>query len=271
MRVSIVTISYNQDSFLEKAIRSVISQDYHDIEYIVVDAGSTDSSRNIIQSYKNDISRIIFEDDEGPADGLNKGFNHATGQILGFLNSDDLLLPGAISLIVNSFKTNLDIDVVSAHSKVIDEKGNTLRYCYSDTYSNLRVAYHSCFLIQPSTYFKSSIYYKTTGFNSDNRVAWDGELWIDMANQNAKFLVLNKTISCYRITSDSITGSKKLDSISREYRSLKFHKIMNRNIRFYDYPIFLIFRIFKFIRNPRKLFQRLIFGKVYGRTTINNQ
>jgi len=88
MRVSIVTISYNQARFLEQAIRSVINQDYPDIEYIVVDPGSTDGSRGIIEKYQNRIDKIIFDPDEGPADGLNKGFAHATGDIFGFINAD---------------------------------------------------------------------------------------------------------------------------------------------------------------------------------------
>ncbi len=78
MKVSVVTISYNQAEFLEQCIRSVIEQDYDDIEYIVVDPGSTDGSRDIIEKYHDYIDHIIFEPDCGPADGLNKGFAHAT-------------------------------------------------------------------------------------------------------------------------------------------------------------------------------------------------
>ena len=104
MKVSIVTISYNQCEFLEQALVSVLDQDYHNIEYIVIDAGSTDGSREIIQKHHHRIDKVIFEEDEGPADGLNKGFSIASGHIYGFLNSDDFLLPGVISKVVDTFK-----------------------------------------------------------------------------------------------------------------------------------------------------------------------
>ena len=95
MRVSIVTISFNQAEFLERAIRSVIEQDYPDVEYIVVDPGSTDGSREIIEKYRSRISKVILEPDTGPANGLNKGFAAATGEIFGYINADDAFLPKA--------------------------------------------------------------------------------------------------------------------------------------------------------------------------------
>lgn len=88
-RVSIVTISFNQAQFVERAILSVLEQDYPHIEYIVVDPGSTDGSREIIDKYRDRIARIIFESDDGPADDLNKGFAKASGEIYGFLNSEN--------------------------------------------------------------------------------------------------------------------------------------------------------------------------------------
>src|SRR4029077_2212938 len=83
-RVSIVTISFNQAPFLERAIRSVLEQDHPDVEYIVVDPGSTDGSREIIEKYRSRIAKVILEPDRGPANGLNKGFAAATGEILGY-------------------------------------------------------------------------------------------------------------------------------------------------------------------------------------------
>ena len=92
-KVSIVTISFNQVGYLGRTIQSVLDKDYPNIEYIVVDPGSTDGSRELIKSYESRIARIIFEIDDGPGDGLNKGFSIATGEIFGFLNFDDLSIP----------------------------------------------------------------------------------------------------------------------------------------------------------------------------------
>jgi glycosyltransferase involved in cell wall biosynthesis len=96
MRISIVTLSYNQRAFLQDAIDSILQQGYPDLEFIVVDPGSTDGSRELFRSYGEQISHVIFEPDRGAADGLNKGFGLASGEVFGFLNADDFLLPGAL-------------------------------------------------------------------------------------------------------------------------------------------------------------------------------
>ena len=88
IKITIVTISFNQARFLDQAIKSVLEQDYPLVEYIVVDPGSTDGSREIIEGYRSSIDHIIFDRDEGPADGLNRGFSMAKGQIFGFRYSD---------------------------------------------------------------------------------------------------------------------------------------------------------------------------------------
>src|SRR5438309_8212474 len=97
MKVSIATICLNQREFVSQAIESVLSQDHPNIEYIVVDAGSTDGSRSIIERYSDQIAHVVFEPDFGPADGLNKALRLATGDIWACVNADDVLLPLAAS------------------------------------------------------------------------------------------------------------------------------------------------------------------------------
>ena len=103
MKVSIVTISFNQAKYLERAIISVVEQNYSNIEYIVVDPGSTDGSREIIEKYRSKITIVILDPDKGPTDGLNKGFAAATGDIYAYINADDALLPGAVKSVVDFF------------------------------------------------------------------------------------------------------------------------------------------------------------------------
>src|SRR5688572_21687448 len=141
MKVSIVTISFNQVRFLEQAICSVLEQDYPNIEYIVVDPGSTDGSREIIEKYRSRLARVIFEPDLGPADGLNKGFSLASGDILGYINSDDYYLPAAVTKIVRYFQKHPDVDVVSGNAQITDANNHILRHTYSDKYSVLGDAY----------------------------------------------------------------------------------------------------------------------------------
>ena len=270
MKVSIVTISYNQGKFLERAIKSVIEQDYDDIEYIVVDSGSTDGSREIIERYRSRIDKIIFEPDEGPADGLNKGFSIATGEIYGFLNSDDLLLPGALSYVIDFFKTHTNIGVVSGHSIIIDENDRKIRNSFSDHFSLLKYAYGAAILMQPSTFFRAEAFECINGFNVSNRTNWDGELFVDMALQEVRFALFDNFLSAYRLQPESITSSKKLDDQIREHACVMFQKIMKRDMMPYDLLFRVVYRLLKWIQNPRNFYERLLKGPIYGKGSFKS-
>ncbi|NNM80270.1 MAG: glycosyltransferase [Gallionella sp.] len=265
MKISLVTISFNQAPFLERAIRSVLEQDYDDVEYIIVDPGSTDGSRGIIEKYRSRISKIIYEPDRGPADGLNIGFSNAHGEIFGFLNSDDILLPGALRYVYNYFNSNHEVDVVSGHCVIIDEFDGVIRKGFSERFSLMRHAYGTVVLMQSSTFFKAAFYTKAGGFNSSNKVAWDGELFVDMAMQGAKFAIANQFLSGFRLHKESITSSAKLSEENKVYQKYIFRKIMTREWRRSDIIIHALLRVFKHFVNPRALYQRIAKGPIYGR------
>lgn len=266
MKISIVTISYNQAEFLEKTILSVVNQKNEvDLEYIVVDPGSTDESRDIIAKYSDVIDHVILESDEGPSDGLNKGFSQATGEILGFLNSDDILYPGSLASAISYLEKNQGIDVISGHGNVIDKNDKIIRRCFSRKMSVKKYAYGACFVIQPSTFFRKSIFYKAGGFNKDNRCNWDGELFVEMALQNAKFSVCNEYWSGYRLHDVSITGTAKLDKVMQEYRKRMFKKIIGRPGKASDKYISIFYTFLHFITHPSEIWERLMKGRIYGR------
>jgi glycosyltransferase involved in cell wall biosynthesis len=209
-KVSIVTISYNQVEFLERCIRSVLEQNYGNIEYIVVDAGSLDGSRELIDRYRERIDRVIFEPDDGPADGLNKGFAVATGEIFAYLNADDLLHPQAVSHFAELFDKWPDADVISGHAYKIDEHDRILSKTYSHRFDPVAYVYGACILVQQSTFFRASTFQGVGGFNAHNRVSWDGELWFDMALHGARFRRTAGFWSSFRIHPESITVSGRL-------------------------------------------------------------
>jgi glycosyltransferase involved in cell wall biosynthesis len=210
MRVSIVTISFNQVEYLEQAIRSVLDQDYPDIEYIVVDPGSADGSRDIIERYRDRIQHIIYEPDNGPADGLNRGFSKATGDIYAYLNSDDLLCKGAVSHFVTLFDQWKNVDVISSHGYKVDENGCVLGKIFSHQFDPVAYVYGACVLVQQSTFFRAKRFHEVGGFNAQNRVSWDGELWFDMAVSRAHFLRVPGYWSYFRLHPDSITVSGRV-------------------------------------------------------------
>lgn len=268
VKFSIVTISFNQAQFLERAIRSVIEQDYPDVEYIIVDPGSTDGSRDIIAQYQSWFARVILEPDAGAADGLNKGFAAASGDMFGFLNSDDALLPGALHEAAALLQSNPDVDVVSGDCEVIDGYGNLLRISHSDRFSLNRYAYGAGILMQPSTFFRAAAYRRTAGFNRANRSNWDGELFVDMAQAGARFARSRRVWSQYRIHGTSITGTGKMDAAIAAYRERMFHAIVGRPWRTRDRLIGASYRMLKYLETPAAVHQRLLHGPIYRRAQV---
>jgi glycosyltransferase involved in cell wall biosynthesis len=264
-RVSIVTISFNQREFLERTILSVLAQDFPQIEYIVVDPGSTDGSRDIIQKYQSQLAKIIFRSDRGPADGLNNGFAEATGDVFGFVNSDDVLLPGAVSSAVRFLERNQSIDVVSGHSNLIDADDRVLRHLYSDKMSVTRFLYGASILIQPSTFFRRPIFDHVGGFCVENKAGWDGELFLDMACAGAKFAVVNEFWSSYRVHLQSVTGSKRTARLVDENRLAMFVRAKGREPGKYDRALSFGYRLLRHIMNPQDTWERIHRGPVYGR------
>ena len=251
LKISIVTISYNQAAFLPACLESVLEQDYKDIEYIVVDAGSSDGSREIINKYSCKIDKIIFEPDKGPADGLNKGFSHATGDIFCYINADDILLPGAISCVVEKFIQSSDTDVLYGNGLQIDEKGHIVRKIYSTDWNLRFYAYGACNIVQQATFFRRKIFKQAGQFNVANKICWDGELLVDMALAGAKYTRTSKILGGFRVYNNSITGSGMHQSklfIDTTQRITT--KILGRSKRKYDKTLILLYRFFKCVKHP---------------------
>lgn len=263
MKISIVTISYNQAQFLESAIKSVVEQKHPNVDYIVVDPGSTDGSRDVIERYRDRITRIIYEPDNGPADGLNRGFSEATGDIYGFLNSDDTLEPDALSSVASYFMNQPDVDVVSGHSRIIDHEGKVMRRFYSDHFSLWMAAHGASILSQASTFFRAKVFHRVNGFNVKNHVAWDGELFVDMAMAGAQFESVNEIFSNFRIHEDGITGSGKLHDAYEGYNRSIFKKIMGRESNRVDAMAVVFAKYARKVANPLDTIERLLHGSIY--------
>lgn len=262
MKFTIVTISFNQAKYLRDCIESVLNQSYQNIEYIVVDAGSSDGSREIIESYGTRL-KSIFEKDQGPADGLNKGFSVASGEIFCYLNSDDILLPFAIARAAIELR-NGEMDVLHGNAVAINEDGSFIRRLYSDKFSLIRAAYGASILIQPSSFIRKSAFDQTNGFNISNRSNWDGELFVDLAVSGATFRRSPHFYSGYRIHSESITGSGSLLEKHKQYRERLYQKITGRQFIDRSRALGLYFHYSRKIFNFKDTIERLINGPVFG-------
>lgn len=269
MKFSIVTISFNQAEFLERTIRSVLDQqrDGFEIEYIVVDPGSTDGSRDIIERYRDRISKIIYEKDKGPGDGLNKGFAQATGDIYYYLNSDDTLEPGALVEVARFLQSHPEIDVVIGHAWLTDRHDNRLRRLWSEPFRRLPVAYGYSIQIQPATFFRAAAFIKAGGFNNDNRTNWDGELLVDMFVTGSRFTIINAFLGTYRIYDGTFTSGKAMEEKLALWSQRRFEVLMARPWRSTDRFVAVALRVYKHFRNPQAAFERLIRGRVFRRRT----
>jgi glycosyltransferase involved in cell wall biosynthesis len=265
MKISIVTIYYNQAEFLERAIRSVVEQDYEDIEYIIVDPGSTDGSREIIEHYRSNIDKVIFEPDSGPADGLNKGFLLSTGDLCGYLNSDDAYLPGTFSKVISAFQSYPWADIIYGHGYMITSEEHILRRFYSDRFTPWRYVHGGAIVMQQSTFFKRQALVEGKGFNPDNHIWWDGELLLDFALAGKKMHVVNEFFSVFTIHEQSISGqrdkdtkrSHELDIVRQQTHARLYKKVMGYPINHRAKVWMVLARLQKWILQPIGTFWRV--------------
>lgn len=217
MRLSIVTISYNQSEFLEEAIRSVVDQRDPELQYIVVDGGSSDSSPAIIERYRHEIDQIVYLPNSTPAQCLNRGFADAIGDIYGYINSDDALLPGALAKVKRVFERRPWLDVVSAHGWVVDAEGRRLHRLFSHKFHPRWCFYDCCTLVQQSTFFRAGLFKKAGGFDDASRFHWDGELMMEFANHGARFGIVHDNWSLFRVYPESLSGAANYRQRAEEW------------------------------------------------------
>jgi glycosyltransferase involved in cell wall biosynthesis len=180
--VSIVTPSFNQASFLEQTIRSVLDQDYPSLEYIVVDGASTDASVDIIKKYSDRLAWWLSEKDKGQGDAINRGLARAKGEIIAWINSDDYYLPNAISSAVNVFEQYPRVMLVYGDMLAVDQNRETTNVLRYKQYSLEDLL---CFQIigQPAVFFRRDVYEKVGGLDASFHFMLDHHLWIRIAEQ----------------------------------------------------------------------------------------
>jgi glycosyltransferase involved in cell wall biosynthesis len=221
MKFTIVTPSYNQGKFIQDTIESVLSQNGVDLEYIIIDGGSNDNSVDVIKKYAPRITYWESIPDKGQTNAINNGFARATGDILGWLNSDDVLTSGALSLVKDSFKANPQSDVVYGDSSYMTSDGIVFRTKKSQSFSieDLR---KFDFLYQPSTFFSRRVFDEVGPLDEDYQSCMDYEYWLRLAEHGARFVYEPSLLSQMRFHDDAKSVSGILLSLEEE-KNLKLN------------------------------------------------
>jgi glycosyltransferase involved in cell wall biosynthesis len=205
-RISVVMPSFNQGPFIEAAIRSVLLQGYNDLEFIVMDGGSTDETVGIIKKYEPWLSYWVSEPDGGQADALQKGFDRATGSVLAWLNSDDLYCEGALRSVGLYYRRHPHTGLVYGDSDVIDADGAVTDRIKGEAGDLERLLTRNI-IPQPSAFFSREAFATAGGINPDLHFIMDYELWIRMMLQGVAAHYLPECLSRFRWYRVSKSGS----------------------------------------------------------------
>jgi len=209
--VSLITPCLNQGAFLEETIRSVLDQGYPRLEYLIIDGGSTDGSLDIIRRYADRLAYWTSETDRGQAHAINKGLQRAQGEILGWLNADDVLAPGAIFRAVQVFHQNPAVDVVYGHLERIDAEGNLLptpELPKDRVLFNKSLVIGECVVNQPGSFWRRRAMERSGLLDEGLHYALDYEYWIRLALDGAQFFRLPETVAYFRLSHASKTVSR---------------------------------------------------------------
>jgi len=226
MRVSIITVCYNRAATLEKAILSALTQDYKDIEYIVIDGNSTDGTKAIIEKYTNRIAQYISEPDNGMYDAINKGLALATGDIVGLMHSDDEFYNNkAISKIVSAFQQSIDIEGVYGDGIYVsnDEEEKLIRNRIGGEFSIKKVE-NGWLPLHPTVYIKCALIKKYGDYNLHFKIASDTEFLLRyLYKYKIKMSYVNSYIVKMRMGGLSTSSSRALEVLKEDYKIYKFH------------------------------------------------
>jgi glycosyltransferase involved in cell wall biosynthesis len=228
MKVSVVTPSFNQGRFIERTLRSVAAQSGVPVSHLVVDGGSTDDTVDILKNFGGNL-RWVSEKDNGQSDAINKGIRGTDGDIIGWLNSDDIYYPGAISRVVAFFDAHPEIDVIYGMADHIDQNDKAFETYPSEPWNFERLK-ETCYICQPTAFFRRRVVEKHGLLDDDLHYCMDYEFWLRLGKANVRFAYLEDKLAGSRLYAENKTlGSRvKVHAEINDVLKKKFGKVPER-------------------------------------------
>jgi len=208
-KISIVTPSLNQGQFLEECIKSILDQGYENLEYIIIDGGSSDCSIDIIKKYKQFITYWVSEIDRGQSHAINKGFLRSTGDIVSWLNSDDLLAKGTLKKISNIFSEDNEIDMVYGDYYFVDNNGIPIKLWTQLKYSSTALWSGYNFITQPGSFYKRKIIDEVGFLDETLHYLMDFDLYLKLDLKKTRIKYIPEVLSYFRLHDGSKTSEFK--------------------------------------------------------------
>jgi glycosyltransferase involved in cell wall biosynthesis len=214
-RISLVTPVFNSGKYIEQTIRSVLGQEYANLEYFIVDGGSTDGTQEVIRKYEREISGWISEPDKGMYDALNKGFARTTGELMGWISATDVLYAGGLSVVGSVFRDLPEVEWITGRPTYLNEEGMTIGMLDIPRWSRWRfLAGANRYITQEATFWRRSLWEKAGGqMDATRRIANDFELWVRFF-RHARLYPVEALIGGYRVHGDSL-GLQELEACHR--------------------------------------------------------
>jgi glycosyltransferase involved in cell wall biosynthesis len=232
--ISIVTPSFNQGCYLEQTIRSVLDQNYPSLEYAVQDGGSRDESVEVIDRFRDRLVHAESRRDKGQANAINLGFAHARqGEIMAYLNSDDLLLPGALNYVAAFFEANPDVDVVYGHRVIIDTRGQEIGRWIIPAHSDNMLLWAD-YVPQETLFWRRRIWDAAGGkIDESFQFALDWDLLLRFRDAGAKFVRLPRFLGAFRVHEAQKTSADLAEKGVPEMERLRM-RMHGRETDLYD-------------------------------------
>lgn len=237
--ISIVTPSYQQGQFIEQAIDSVCAQNYPGTEHIVFDGGSSDGTVDILRRRHNDLGLWVSERDNGQSHALNKGFQRATGEIVGWLNADDYYTSGTFSKVARVFSEHPEIDVIYGDYDWVDGHGALITHRKEIPFDLNILIFVFCYIPTTTTFFRRRLLNQVHGIDETLRYVMDLDFFIRLAISGARFYHLAETLAAFRWHGES-KSQAQTDLQWKEWREILSRKrypslsIPNNNVLFYS-------------------------------------